>query len=48
MIEQLAPFGTAALPVTGSVYEDQLPWLVSHTEERQSLGAALEMIVSDT
>lgn len=48
MIEKLAPFGTAAVTVAGSVYEDKLPWDGSYTEERQSFGAALEMIVSDT
>jgi hypothetical protein len=48
MIEKLAPFGTATVTVAGSVYEDELPWLGSYTEERQSFGLALEMMVSDT
>ena len=48
MIEKLTPLGTAAVTVAGSVYEDELPWHGSYTEECQSFGAALEMIVSDT
>ena len=47
VIEQLAPLGTAAVSVAGSVYEDELPWPGSDTEECQSFGATLEMIVSD-
>ena len=42
MIEKLAPFGTAAVTVTGSIHEDNIPRIGSHTEECQSFGAALE------
>ena len=41
MSKQPAPFRTAAVTVAGSVHEDDLPTVRSHTEERQSLGAAL-------
>ena len=42
MIEQLTPFGSAAVTVTGSVHENKVPRCRSHTEERQSFGAALQ------
>ena len=42
MIEELTPFGAPAVTVAGSVYEDELPWLGSYTEECQSFGATLE------
>jgi hypothetical protein len=42
MIEELAPFGTPAGAVAGSVYEDELPLVGSYTEECQSFGATLE------
>jgi hypothetical protein len=42
MIEELTPFGTPAVTVTGSVYEDELPLVGSDTEECQSFGATLE------
>ncbi len=46
MIEKLAPFGTAALAVTGSVHEDYVPkFSRSYTEECQSFGAALEKLL---
>src|SRR6266850_125288 len=49
MTKQLAPFRTAAVTVTGSVHEDDVPRVGSHTEERQSFGAALEkMLLSAT
>jgi hypothetical protein len=44
LIKKLAPFGTPALTVTGGVHEDDLAWMRSHTEERQSFGAALGML----
>jgi hypothetical protein len=49
MIEKLAPFGTAAVTVTGSVYEDNVSRIGSHTEERQSFGAALDknVVIND-
>jgi hypothetical protein len=45
MIEKLAPFGTAAGAVTGSVHEDYVPKFRSYTEECQSFGAALEILL---
>jgi hypothetical protein len=42
MIEELAPFGTPATTVTGSVYEDELPLLEFYTEECQGFRATLE------
>lgn len=48
MIEQLTPFGTPAVTVAGSVYEDELPLVWSYTEEGQSFGATLQTIVSDS
>ena len=48
LIEELAPFGTAAVTVAGSVHKQKLPWAGSYTEERQSFRATLEVIVSDT
>jgi hypothetical protein len=45
MIKKLAPFGTAAVAVTGSVHEDYVPKFGSHTEECQSFGAALEILL---
>lgn len=49
MIEELTPFGTPAVTVAGSVYEDELPRVGSNTEERQSFGPTLELLIlSDT
>ena len=48
LFKKLAPFGTAAVTVAGSVYKQKLPWVGSYTEERQSFRATLEVIVSDT
>jgi len=45
MIEQLAPFGSTAVTVTGSVDENKLPRCRSYTEECQSFGAALQMML---
>jgi hypothetical protein len=42
MSKQLAPFRTAAVTVAGRVHEHDVPRVRSHTEERQSFGAALE------
>jgi hypothetical protein len=49
MIKQSAPFGTAAVTVAGSVHEDDVPRVGSHTEECQSFRAALEKnaVISD-
>jgi len=44
MIEQLAPFGSAAVTVTGSVHENNVPRCRSYTEECQTFGAALQML----
>jgi hypothetical protein len=43
MIEEMSPFGTPAVTVAGSVYEDELPFVGSNTEERQSFGPTLEI-----
>lgn len=42
MIEELAPFGTAAVTVTGRIDKDNLARTRSHTEECQRLGATLQ------
>ena len=45
MIEQLTPFGSTPLTVTGSVDENKLPRCRSNTEECQSFRAALQMLL---
>lgn len=43
MIEQFSPFRTPAVTVAGSVYEDELPWVGSYTEECQCFRATLQI-----